>query len=637
MRQAIKRLSKFLMVAGHSDDFLVRHACNLIPTIWDKSFTDYGKEVYNPDRFLNGWTKDLETVVPRWLPHYVQILKCNGMPESGRLNVALEELTKRLLALATGRDRESAREAMAVLIGGVFVRWIGNANNAVRNNLELIASASLRMLCTEKGEILPLKKTTEFLSNYVHSLQNNREKEVLVELGQGQFKSIYSELVATEDEIRRNWPQKLGDLRAVEENLVPILRQYPKRERNKKPQGIGVKIYSQNGVPLSVAESGLIDVSSDGRGLLVECEGYTKGTVTTIPKQGNRRGSSEERTAILYQGKKKVCELSDCTLKCYYEKNGDDCRKSRRIYKARVQRCWFDRKRERVCLALKCHQAPAVIKDELSSFPEVLPDEMLKTRPSDSVNNDQERETAIPLPGKGGARRMNEDSDFRKRLLKHLAKGGVKAIPVAGGILEELVFGVLEENEWSRELGTLTDALDEIKNRSTAEQRTLDQVLDEVSKVKEISTKLKESVDQVRIYVRDPNEANQATNIKEVLDTFLADLEERSRNLRKEGASEEEGITRAIAEREDEGSSLTCATESDGEEFTRIEVLIGLLKISHDDLENLTASFGGFDTIAPIGANQASLARTFVKWSCSSSGPGLREVVACADKLGIKL
>lgn len=76
---------------------------------------------------------------------------------------------------------------------------------------------------------------------------------------------------------------------------------------------------------------------------------------------------------------------------------------------------------------------------------------------------------------------MVTDHDERpavsKNFLKHVAKGGVKSIPMVGGLIDEMIFGTLEGEAAEKEAAKAHDGLKTILTESHAQSATLAELL----------------------------------------------------------------------------------------------------------------------------------------------------------------
>lgn len=114
------------------------------------------------------------------------------------------------------------------------------------------------------------------------------------------------------------------------------------------------------------------------------------------------------------------------------------------------------------------------------------------------------------------------EAGLAKIFLGRLARGGVKSIPIAGSIIEEAIFGTLDEKAAKEETAKLHIALAEIQ-RSVGDVQsiTLAEVLEMLTAQAEFTTKTQENIEDLILAVRDEASVAVSEKTTQLIGRFL--------------------------------------------------------------------------------------------------------------------
>jgi len=95
------------------------------------------------------------------------------------------------------------------------------------------------------------------------------------------------------------------------------------------------------------------------------------------------------------------------------------------------------------------------------------------------------RESQTPLTLRTERERMSEKkkSTIARNVMKNLSRGGMKSIPVLGSLLEQLIYGTLDEQAAKKETEKLHLALSEIADKHQGQDFASGDVVSELKRI----------------------------------------------------------------------------------------------------------------------------------------------------------
>ena len=213
--------------------------------------------------------------------------------------------------------------------------------------------------------------------------------------------------------------------------------------------------------------------------------------------------------------------------------------------------------------------------------------------------------------------------------LKRLARGGVKSIPLASGLVEEMIFGTLDELAARDEAAKLNTALDEIRQGIDEQSTSMAQVLERVSAEADFRQETRTIVGQLVAALHDVDKAPVPAEMQRSVESLL---ERHGQQLGDVTADLEAQVTRL----EDVLSRIEVAQPTPGATaaapaIDRVSMISMLNGLDPADLSGLVVALNASGYVTESGPRQRVAG--LVRWAESTSGPGLAGVYRVATRL----
>lgn len=209
--------------------------------------------------------------------------------------------------------------------------------------------------------------------------------------------------------------------------------------------------------------------------------------------------------------------------------------------------------------------------------------------------------------------------DTKKQLLKtianRLAKGGIKSIPIAGGILEEAIFGVMDVESARRESAKLQFTLQKIQGSVEEQTQSLDALLRIARDQADLNLDARDAVDQVLRKI-------SATDTEEQITTVL------------EAVVARQNIDLSTVPNDVDTVQQAIENKLRPETVTRAALIKKLAALSHGDIDVLVATLGAYG-IPEKSSNRKSRAAKLVEWAQRPDGNGIAEIIFAARTLDL--
>ncbi len=214
--------------------------------------------------------------------------------------------------------------------------------------------------------------------------------------------------------------------------------------------------------------------------------------------------------------------------------------------------------------------------------------------------------------------------------LKRLARGGVKSIPLAGALAEEMIFGTLDEVAAIEEAAKLNTALDEIRQGVDEQSTRMAEVLERVSAEADLRQETRTIVGQLVAALHDvdkaPVTAEMRRSVESLLERHGQQLGDATTDLEAQVTRLEDAISRIEVAQPTLGATVAAPA------IDRVSMISMLNGRDPADLSELVVALNASGYVAESGPPRQRVAE-LVRWAESTSGPGLAEVYRVATKL----
>lgn len=207
-----------------------------------------------------------------------------------------------------------------------------------------------------------------------------------------------------------------------------------------------------------------------------------------------------------------------------------------------------------------------------------------------------------------------------KNFLSHLARGGVKSIPLVGAFIDEMIFGTLEGDTRAVESEKLAKTLAGIQGRLDAQSNTFELILSEVADKEVFAPDIDREIRLLAASVSDP-----AAHVPSDLAGLAI-----ARLLDRHNVSFEEAEKNPAAA----FNRLELAARNVGpdHEMNRAEFVNWLYGLRNDDLESMIVMIPGAKRRITENASVLKRVNELIGWADSSTGPGLTRVYLVAQQ-----
>ena len=220
----------------------------------------------------------------------------------------------------------------------------------------------------------------------------------------------------------------------------------------------------------------------------------------------------------------------------------------------------------------------------------------------------------------------------RRIFVSRLLKGGVKSLPWLGGVIEEMIWGTLDDEAAEAEAKWIRGVLSEIAEDVAEQEITSKDVLSRVRESKDIAEKTREKIDQL-IEALDRPEQALPSEVERAIDGLLnkhaGRLQAATGDLEGLVARIEEALEKVPATPPGSGQVVTGT----GKEVDRLELIEALTGLTEGQLSLVVQAIKGAARNVTGKANVNDRVAELVGWAESGTGPGLAEVYRVACKV----
>ncbi len=203
--------------------------------------------------------------------------------------------------------------------------------------------------------------------------------------------------------------------------------------------------------------------------------------------------------------------------------------------------------------------------------------------------------------------------------LKHLAKGGIKIIPIFGGLLEEMIFGTLDAKTAGEEVKKLRKVIETIQEKSEAQSTEVSGLIVEIREGAALGTEARDKLDELRSAMFDPRLISVA--ITSAIERFLQNHEKRIEDV----AGDLEAVVDQLV---GAGAALKTLPENSD----RIDLLNQLAKLANSDLKMLITALEASAYVADKSSGREQASELLI-WAESSAGPGIDKIAETARRV----
>jgi hypothetical protein len=205
-----------------------------------------------------------------------------------------------------------------------------------------------------------------------------------------------------------------------------------------------------------------------------------------------------------------------------------------------------------------------------------------------------------------------EKKQFLKTVAAKVAKGGIKSLPVVGGVLEEAVFGVMDAASAHKEAAKLQAALQQIQTGVDAQNQTLAELL-------QLAKEQSEFAPETQQFIDDMSGEDALDDMVEVIDAVVT----------------RHKVDVADFDGDPGGFSDELAKLLSPEVVDRVEVLNRLQNLRHAELSLIVAALDYGHIVPGKEESLAARAAMLVDWSTGRDGKGLATLIFTARELGV--
>lgn len=196
-----------------------------------------------------------------------------------------------------------------------------------------------------------------------------------------------------------------------------------------------------------------------------------------------------------------------------------------------------------------------------------------------------------------------------ENFLKHLAKGGVKIIPIFGGLLEEMIFGTLDAKSAAEEVKKLQEAISTIQEQSHLNSAEVFELTARIRQETSLRAEAEGKLEELTSAIQATGAISLA--ITQALERLLLQYEMRLEDI---VGDLEAGVDRLA-------DAIAVPRES-AEYSGHIALLTRLARLNPADINLLIAAMGASKHVAGRASVREKASELF-EWADSSTGPGL--------------
>ena len=217
---------------------------------------------------------------------------------------------------------------------------------------------------------------------------------------------------------------------------------------------------------------------------------------------------------------------------------------------------------------------------------------------------------------------MNNESKaiVTKNFLKHLTKGGIKIIPIFGGLLEEMIFGTLEADSAAKEVEKLWRTIEAVQEKYEEQSVEVSDLITEIREGTSLGAEAESKLDELQSAMFEANLV--PANIEIALEKFLRFHERRMVDI----VNDLEAVVTQLA------YSASSSLEKLPNNTSRIEAINTLANLTNPDLAILITATGAAAYIAEKSSTREQ-ASELVRWAESETGPGIDGVMNTARRV----
>lgn len=185
-----------------------------------------------------------------------------------------------------------------------------------------------------------------------------------------------------------------------------------------------------------------------------------------------------------------------------------------------------------------------------------------------------------------------DEKRFLKTFVEKVAKGGVKSLPIVGGMLEEAIFGVMDAEDARKEAARLQFALMRLQQSVDAQNRSVKELLQLAKAQAELSPQTERIIDEM-------STEEGLSDMVEIIDRVV----------------EKHHIDATTFEDNPDQLNDVLTEQLRPEIVTRVTLIGKLAEVSHADLTMLVAALNAGDAVSTPPQNRKTRASTLVQWA----------------------
>ena len=216
-------------------------------------------------------------------------------------------------------------------------------------------------------------------------------------------------------------------------------------------------------------------------------------------------------------------------------------------------------------------------------------------------------------------------SSIAKSFLRHLARGGAKTIPIAGGLIEQMIFGTGDEVTAKQETEKLNNTLADIQKGIEGQSVGVSEVVERLKAEADFREETTAKIDELIAAIGDVEEAQISDEMEESMERFF----------QRHGQRVEDAVENldAMLDRLEDILTHTqtpqVATAVEG--VDRVLLLLALNKLDPVSLSFLIVALDASRHVSQVAASQQRVSE-LVQWA-EGVGPGLDKVYGTATKV----
>lgn len=255
----------------------------------------------------------------------------------------------------------------------------------------------------------------------------------------------------------------------------------------------------------------------------------------------------------------------------------------------------------------------------------------------EQVREQRARIAVMILPPDDSVGNTRKEKAVAKRFLRHLVKGGIKSIPVVGGLLEEVIFGTLDAEEAAEEATKLNNALGDIYQKMEGQSIVLNDVLSSLQSESNLRENIRYLVGGLRGFLVSGKQESISQEVERAVQNLLIRHGEVVDYAIGGKLDELDGVIERLTEAL---SRVETGAKGKGTEkgiaVSRVVLIKGLNRVHSDDLDQLILSFPDASAYVAEVASKKRRVIDFVRWGETDGKVGLEAIYSRAIELGIK-